>query len=158
VPPVTVLSPEELKRHGLITWASPSVMSAAAAAGEACIWCADPLGEDAVRLQTIVPRLGCGRCYSTHLAWYISWYHWHRHVTSCTAACKRARVCYVGLGMRAAHDAARVAAGREVPHCVSCHHPIHVRELAVPVRWEGTSQYHLGYGHTQCLVTVEAAR
>ncbi|MFE9448246.1 hypothetical protein [Streptomyces sp. NPDC006739] len=156
---MTVLSPEEMERlHRLITWESPSVMSEAAAAGDACVWCGGPLGEDAARLQTVVPRLGCRRCYSAHLAWYTSWYHWHDHVAGCTTACKRARVCYVGYGMRAAHDAARITAGREEPHCVSCHHPIHARELAVPVRWEGTSQDHLGYGHTQCLMTVEAAQ
>ncbi|EST24409.1 hypothetical protein [Streptomyces roseochromogenus] len=156
---MTVLSTEEMERlHRLVSWEMPSGMTTAAAAGKACVWCGGPLGEDRARLQTSVPRLGCGRCYSARLAWYITWYDWHRHVSSCTTACQQARVCHVGYGLRAVHDVTIAAAGKEAPQCVSCHHPIHVGEMTVPVRWEGTSQDHLGYAHTQCVMTRAAVR
>lgn len=156
---MTDLSAEEAQRlHRLITWESPSAMSAQAAAGKACVWCDGPVGRRATRLQTSAPRLGCGRCYTTRLAWYITWYEWNDHVTGCTTACLEARICLVGSGLRAVHDVARIAADREDSQCISCNHPVHVGELAIPVQWAGTSSAHLGYAHTQCAMATRISR
>lgn len=145
--------------HRIVSWESPSAMSEAAAAGEACVWCAGPLGEAPARLQTGAPRLACGQCYSARLAWYVTWYDWHRHVTGCIS-CRQARDCHVGRGFRALHDVTIVftPAGKTGPRCVSCHHPVHEGELAVPVLWEGNSCDHLGYAHPQCLMTRGTSR
>lgn len=149
---------EGARLHQLITWEYPSVMSAAAAAGEACVWCSGPLGVDAVGLAARDPRIGCGSCYGGRRSWYTTWYDWHRHVRRCIP-CQQARVCHVGSGLRSLHEITREAAGKEdTPHCVSCHHPVHAGELVVPVRWEGTTRDHLGYGHTQCLMSRATVR
>ncbi|NUQ95319.1 MAG: hypothetical protein HOY79_01715 [Streptomyces sp.] len=149
---MSILSTEAMARlHRLITWKSPSVISASATTGEACVWCGGPLGEDAA-------RLGWGSCYGGRRAWYVTWYDWHQHVRRCVP-CQQAHVCLVGYGLRSQHEITREAAGKDdTPHCVSCNHPIHAAELIVPVRWEGTSQDHLGYGHPQCLMSRATVR
>lgn len=149
---MTIPSTEELDRlHRLISWELSVGMSPAAAAGEACVRCEAPADETAVRLERDgTPWKACVRCYIGRLAWLISWYDWHQHVTACDS-CKQARTCYVGHGRRLLHTQTIGPAGKRPAHCCSCHRPVQPTELAVAVRWEGESRDHLGYAHARCL-------
>ncbi|CAL9290736.1 hypothetical protein [Streptomyces sp. SudanB182_2057] len=150
---MTVRIPEELARlHRLVSWFEvPRRLPAAALAGEACVWCADPADAVAVELvpSAVLPRLACLRCYLSRLAWYITWYDWHAHVEVC-AACQRRRICHVGHGRRVLHERTALPIDKK-PRCVACPAPLLATELVAPVRWEGSSRFHLGYAHLRCV-------
>jgi len=155
---VNVLIAEELDRlHQLITWEMPAVPSPGSVAGEACVWCHLPPGDTAVDLVVGMPRRGCADCYTTRLAWLVSWYDWHDHVRACVS-CQQARTCHVGRGRSALHERTVALASQRPLRCVSCHQLALASQLVLPVLWEGTSSDHLGYGHTLCMVRRATTR
>ncbi|GAA1500298.1 hypothetical protein GCM10009787_77820 [Streptomyces bangladeshensis] len=90
---MTVQIAEELARlHRLVSgFEVPPNLPSSALAGEAFVWCASPADVTFVELEPSVelPRWGCMACYTSRVAWYITWYDWH---VPSAAACSTWRI------------------------------------------------------------------
>jgi hypothetical protein len=157
---MTVQIPEVLyDMHECVSWYEvPRRLPAAALAGEACVWCTSPPDATTVELAPSAtrPRLACLRCYTTRLAWYLTWANWHTHFTACTA-CQQRQTCYVGHGRRLLHEQTATAIDK-TPKCIACPAPLLSTELVAPVCWEGTTRFNIGYAHLRCLTARASTR
>ncbi|MCG0062223.1 hypothetical protein L0F81_02790 [Streptomyces tricolor] len=157
---MTVQIADELARlHRLVSWFEvPLNLPSSALAGEACVWCVSPVDGTSVELEpsTPLPRWGCMPCYSARLAWYVSWYDWHRHFDTCLH-CQQRRTCYIGHGRRVLHEQTMGPIDKH-PECFICPSPLLAGDLVGPVRWEGDSRLYLGYAHLRCMTGRPSSR
>ncbi|RZU28307.1 hypothetical protein EV284_6473 [Streptomyces sp. BK022] len=144
------LSPLELLRlHSLVTYEfSVDLHHPDALRGRICVWChtPEPTGPqlDYVFVDGEDPR-GCRACYSTRLAYVLTWDNWAAHVDICPA-CTLGWPCFMGRRRRVEHE--RTLPGvKRMLWCFRCADPMQTnRRVAAQRRHE---QYgpRMGYVH-----------
>lgn len=119
-------------------------------AGITCIWCLAPLhdgsGIDLGGVHSFRPH-ACQACRTSRLAALKTFFDWLGHATNC-AQCVDGRQCGKAEGVRRAHLAARLQAGKGAVLCEDCGQQVVLRKERVkPTAWSGESALHIGYTH-----------